>query len=58
MPIVWQSKCIRRVIKITLGVETLTISEACLFDRKLLLELQQQKDETKNTEILWKKELF
>ena len=47
MPIAWQSKCIRRVVKSTLATETLAMvdmSETCLFYRKLLLELLQLED--------------
>ena len=47
MPIVWESKHIRRVVKNTLAADTLAMSdmsEAYLFDRNLLLELLQLKD--------------
>ena len=46
MPIVWESKHIRRVVKDTLAADTLAMSdmsEAYLFDRNLLLELLQLK---------------
>ena len=61
MPIAWQSKCIRRVFKSTLAAETLAMvdkSEACLFYRKLLLELLQLKDETDNIKIICKTDNF
>ena len=57
MPIAWQSKHIRRVLKSTLVAETLTmvdISETCLSYRKLLLELLQVKDKTDNIKIICK----
>lgn len=57
MTIAWQSKLIRRVVKSTLAAETLAMvdmSEACLFYRKLLLELLQLKDETENIKIICK----
>lgn len=57
MPIAWQSKRIRRVVKSTLAAETLAMvdmSEACLFYRKLLLELLHLKDETENIKIICK----
>ena len=55
MPIVWQSKHIRKVINSTLPAETLAMvdmSEVCLFHRKLLLELLQLKDKTENIKKL------
>ena len=57
MPIVWQSRRIRRVIKSKLSTETLAMvdmSEACLFYRKLLLKLLQLKEETDNIKIICK----
>lgn len=56
-PITWQSKRIRRVVKSTLAAETLAMvdmSEACLFYRKLLLEILQLKDEPENIKIICK----
>ena len=51
MPIAWQSKHIRRVVKTLAMVD---MSEACLFYRKLLLELLQLKDKTDNIKIICK----
>ena len=50
-PIAWQSKRARRVVKSTLTAETLAIvdtAEACIFHRKLLLEILQVKDNIDN----------
>ena len=57
MPIAWQSKRIRRVVKSTLAAETLAMvdmAEACIFYRKLLLELLQLGDNTDNIKITCK----
>ena len=57
MPISCQSKRIRRVVKSTLAAETLAMvdmAEACLFYRKLLLELLQLKDDPNNIKIICK----
>ena len=57
MPIACQSKHIRRVVKITLAAETLTIvdlAEACIFYRKFLLEILQLKDNSDNIKIFCK----
>ena len=57
MPIAWQSKCIRRVIKSTLAAGTLAmvdLAEACIFNRKFLLEILQLKDNSDNIKIFSK----
>ena len=57
LPIAWQSKHIRKVVKSTLAAETLAMvdmSKASLFYRKLLLELLQLKDEIDNIKIICK----
>lgn len=57
MPIAWQSKRIRRVVKSTLAAETLAMvdmAEACIFYRKLLLEILQLNDDTNNIKIFCK----
>ena len=57
MPIVWQSKRVRRVVKSTLAAETLAMvdmAEACIFYRKLLLEILQVKDNIDNIKIFCK----
>ena len=57
MFVAWQSKHIRRVLKSTLVAEILAIadmSEACLYYRKLLLEVQQLKNKTGNIKIIYK----
>ena len=57
MPIAWQSKRIRRVIKSTLPAETLAmvdLAEACIFYRKFLLEILQLKDNSDNIKIFCK----
>ena len=57
MPIAWQSKRIKRVVKSTLAAETLAMvdmTEACIFYRKLLLELLQLEDKTGNIKIICK----
>ena len=51
MPIAWQSELVRRVVKSTLAAETQAIidmAEACIFYRKLLLEILQVKDNIDN----------
>ena len=57
MPIAWQSRRIRRVVKSTLAAETLAmvdLAEACVFYRKLLLELLNLKDAKENIPIICK----
>ena len=57
MPIIWQSKCVRRVIKSTQAAETLTmvdLTEVCIFYRKFLLEILQLKDNSDNIKIFCK----
>ncbi len=57
LPIAWQSKCIRRVIKSTLAAGTLAmvnLAEACIFNRKFLLEIQELKDNSDNIKIFCK----
>ena len=57
MPITWQSKRIRRVIKSTLAAETFAIidlAKACIFYRKFLLEILQLKDNSDNIKIFCK----
>ena len=47
MPTAWQSKRIKRVIKSNLGAEPLAmvdLTEACLYHRKLILDLLQLED--------------
>ena len=54
MPIAWQSKHIRRVVKSTLATKTVAMvdmAEACIFYRKLLLEKLQVKDNIDNIKI-------
>ena len=61
MPIAWQSKRVRRVVKSTLAAETLALvemAEACIFYRKLLLEILQVKDNIDNTKIFCKTDKF
>ena len=55
MPIAWQSKSIRRIIKSTLAAETLTmvdLAETCIFYRKFLLEILPLKENCDNIKIL------
>ena len=57
MPIAWQSKHIRRVVKSTLAAETLAmvdLAKACIFHRKFLLEKLQLKDNNDNIKIFCK----
>ena len=57
MPIAWQSKRIKRIVKSTLAAETLAMvdmAEACIYYRKLLLELLQLEDNSTNIEIICK----
>ena len=57
MPVAWKSKLIRRVIKITLAAETLVmvdLAEACIFYRKILLEILQLKDNSDSIKIFCK----
>ena len=57
MPIVWQSKCIRSVVKSTLAAETLAmvgLAEACIFYRKFLLKILQLKENSDNIKIFCK----
>ena len=57
MPIAWQSKRVRRVVKSTLAAEILAMVdmvEACIFHRKLLLEILQVKDNIDNIRIFCK----
>ena len=57
MPIAWQSKCVRRVVKSTLAAEILAMvdmAKACIFYRKLLLEILQVKDNIDNIKIFCK----
>ena len=57
MPIGWQYKFIRRVIKSTLAAETwamVDLAEACIFYRKFLLEILQLKDNSDNIKIFCK----
>ena len=57
MPIAWQSRRIRRVVKSTLAAETLAmvdLAEACVFYRKLLLELVNLQDVKENIPIICK----
>ena len=57
IPVAWQSKRIKRVVKSTLAAETLALvdlAEACLFFRKLLLELLQLEDYPTNLRIFCK----
>ena len=51
IPIAWQSKRVRRVVKSTLAAETVAMvdmAEACIFYRKLQLEIFQVKDNIDN----------
>ena len=55
MPIAWQSRRIRRVVKSTLAAETLAmvdLAEACVFYRKLLLELLNLQNVKENIPII------
>ena len=57
MPIAWQSKCIKRIVKSTLGAETLAMvdfTEACFYYRKLILDLLQLEDHPTNIKITYK----
>ena len=57
MPIAWQFKRIKRVVKSTLSAETMAIvdlTEACLYYRKLLLDLLQLEDHPTNIKITCK----
>ena len=57
MPIAWQSKRIKRVVKSTLAAETLAmvdLAEACIFYRKLLLDLLHWEDDKENIPITCK----
>ena len=61
MPTAWQSKHVRRVVKSTLAVETLAMvdmAEACIFYRKLLLEILQVKDNIDKIKIFCKTDNF
>ena len=61
MPIAWQSKHVRRVIKSTLATETLAkvdLAEACIFYRKFLFEILQLKDNNDNIKIFCKTDNF
>ncbi len=54
LPVAWQSKRIRRVVKNTLAAETLVmvdITEACLFYKKQLLEILQLKDKLRTLKL-------
>ena len=54
MPIAWQSKRVKRIVKSTLAAETLAMvdmAEACMFYRKLLLEILQLSDDPANVKI-------
>ena len=57
MPIAWQSKHIKRIVKSTLGAETLAmvdLTEACFYYRKLILDLLQLEDHPMNIKITCK----
>ena len=57
MPIAWQSKRIKRIVKSTFGAETLTmvdLTEACFYYRKLILDLLQLEDHPTNIKITCK----
>ena len=57
MPIVWQSKRIKRIVKSTLAAETLAmvdLAEACIYYRKLIIDLLQLEDSPKNIKIFCK----
>ena len=57
MPIAWQSKRIKRIVKSTLGAETLVmvdLTEACFYYRKLILDLLQLEDHPTNIKITCK----
>ena len=57
MPIAWQSKRIKRIVKSTLGAETLAmvdLTEACFYYRKLILDLLQLEDHPANIKITCK----
>ena len=57
MPLAWQSKRVRRIVKSTLGAETLAmvdLAEACVFYRTMMLELLHMDDITKNMPITLK----
>ena len=54
MPISWQSKRIKRIVKSTLAAETLAmvdLAEACLFYHSLIIELLQLEDDPTNIKI-------
>ena len=54
MPIAWQSKRIKRIVKSTLGAETLAmvdLTEACFYYRKLILDLLLLEDHPMNIKI-------
>ena len=57
MPIAWQSQRIKRIVKSTLGAETLAmvdLTEACFYYRKLILDLLQLEDHPTNIKITCK----
>ena len=57
MPIAWQSKSIKRIVKSTLSAETLAmvdLTEACFYYRKLILDLLQLEDYPTNIKITCK----
>ena len=57
LPIAWQSKRVKRIVKSTLAAETLAMvdmAEACMFYRKLILELLHLSDNPANVKITCK----